>query len=209
MQKLRSYEARLLELSDRLQAAEMTFKTDSLNTDSVNFKREGIVAALIAVQDFLRAEGIEAHIRDPIRSMIGALGDVDEGRKNPILERRAQDAPHGRKPILNDIAAIRGHAAAVVSLLMDNGMAQKEAAQKVSRALRHQGFVFSDREDRDQRQALLNYRKSLMAGRGKNEVAKKIYDTIWECRKHGPDAGNLMLEELVKKVKKVSKPPEI
>ncbi|MBT3358815.1 MAG: hypothetical protein HN403_04200 [Rhodospirillales bacterium] len=208
LQKLRSHEARLQELRERLEAAVTMFKTVSFNEGNVNFEREGIVAALMAIQDFLRAEGFEAQIRHPIRSMIGALGDADEGRRNPILERRTQDVPHGRRPVSNDDAAFRGHAAAVVSLFMNSGTKLREAAQKVARALSQHGYFFSDRDDRDYAKAIINYRKSLMAGRGKNEVAKKVYDSVWDCRKYGHNAGERLLIDLVEKVKKVSKPPE-
>ena len=99
LQKLRIFEARLVELHEHLKAAEAIFQTDPLGDDGVNFQREGISAALMAIQDFLRAEGFEAHIRGPIRSMIGALDDADEGRKNPILERRTQGVCQRRSKI--------------------------------------------------------------------------------------------------------------
>lgn len=208
LQKRCDYESQLSELQKNLELAEATYKTDSLGADTVNYQREGIVEALIAVQNFLRAEGIEAHVRDPIRAIIGALGDADNGQENPILERRSSLSSSGRKPIRNEVAAFRGHAAAVVSLFMYSGMTLQEATTKVARTLSHQGFKFSNRDDQDQAKALLNFRKALMAGRGKNEAARAVYDNVWSCRRYGSDAGELMLKDLVEKVRKVSKPPE-
>ena len=208
-ERLNFHEARLSELHIGLAKAESLFKDKSIDAGSDNFQREGIVSALMSVQEFLRAEGFESHLRDTIRTLIGALGDIDKGRDNPIFQKEKLENITGRKTIRNDIAAMRGHAAALVSLYMNKGMKLNDAAHKVATALKRHGFVFSNRDDRDQALALINFRKSLLAGRVKNKVARAIYDTVWDCRYQDPNAGDRLLEELVKKIRKVSKPPEI
>ena len=40
------------------------------------------------------------------------------------------------------------------------------------------GFQFSNRDDRNQGQALINLRRSMMSGRGRNPVAREVYHTV-------------------------------
>ncbi len=205
LEKLRHHEELFATLHEKLIAADQIFKTEPADSDGENVQREGIVAALLAVQEYLRALGVEADFRDPIRSMIGALADLENGRMNPITEPSKREGG-GRNSITNDVAAYRGHAAGVVTLLMVEGMRLPNAARRVASALGQEGFTISDREDRNQTQALINFRKALLAGRGKNKIARGVYDSIVSCKQYGPGAGDKLLEGLIKKVKKVSKP---
>ena len=205
LQNLRQHEELFAKLYEKLIAADRTFKTEPADSDCQNFKREGIVAALMAVQEYLRAQGVEANVRDPIRSMIGALGDLENGRMNPITDPNKREGG-GRNSISNDDAALRGLAAGTVTLLMASGAKLQEAARRVARALSQEGFTISNREDRDHTQSLINFRKALMAGRGKNETAAGVYNNAVSLHPKEPNAGERLLKELTKKVKKVSKP---
>ncbi len=173
LEKLRHHEELFAKLYEQLKAADQIFKTEPADSDGPNFQREGIVAALVAVQKYLRAQGVGPDIRTLINSMIGALADIDNGRQTPITEPNKRRGI-GRNPISNDIAKIRGHAAGVVTLLMGEGKRLPEAARRVARALSQEGFAISDREDRNQTQALINFRKALLAGRGKNKIARGV-----------------------------------
>jgi peptidoglycan/xylan/chitin deacetylase (PgdA/CDA1 family) len=206
LEKLREFERLLDELALTLEEAAKTYRTENLDDLERNYPREGVVAALMAVQAYLRAAGIRHTDRDPIRAVVGALGDAEEGRHNKLLAVAKSD---GRDPIGNEISAYRGHAVAIVTLLKNQGMKVRDAARKVASALDREGFQFTAREDRNQTKALINLRKSLMAGRGANEVSRAVYRAVVDCDQYGPDTAERLLDELVAKVRKVSKPPEI
>jgi len=204
LQKLREHERLLAELESELKKARAIFQTKDLDDLDENYERKGAVAALMAVHNYLRKVGIAPLLRDPTRAVIGALGDADCGRHNRLFKVNKKS---GRNAIENEIAACRGHAAAVVSLLVRRGEKSRAAAHKVASALDREGFQISGREDRDQTTALINFRKNLLSGRIKNEVARGVYDKVMDCEKYGPHAADRLLEELRAKVKKVSKPP--
>lgn len=110
--------------------------------------REAVSEALNAVLDFLTTEGA---VRHPLRALLGAVGDVYEGRANPLLQ-----PPHrqgGRPPKSLHLSYYEATAAVGVTLLVESG-------EGLSNACRRAGEAFDIEWKK-----LRDYRKNLTSGR--------------------------------------------
>jgi hypothetical protein len=104
--------------------------------DPTDHGRTGVRWALAAVIKSLGGLGFGNDALKPLRAVFHALTDVDEGRRNPLLEG---STTAGRAPASTATLAIHAAAAATLQL----GMAitkQQDAARAVAKALRRGGF---------------------------------------------------------------------
>lgn len=62
--------------------------------DATHWQREGAAKALVAILNFLKPH-TNVSERKPLRALLGALDDANEGRPNPMLAPRVRrrDAP--------------------------------------------------------------------------------------------------------------------
>ena len=191
----------------QLEAAAEEFSTTS-GVDDIQHMRLGIVDAITAFHEFLRANGAHARLINPTRFLLAAMGDIAEGRSHPLFHPGdPEGVPAGRPTIDNQTSAIRGQAAGIVTLLVKDGMRLQEAADRVARMTSTHGFQFSNRDDRKPGQALINFRRSLMAGRGRNPVAREVYHTVVLLSREYDNAAEVLMQDLGDKIKKVSKHP--
>ena len=127
-------EQRLSLLHDRLAEAHKVFKKPQRadEKDAPHYQREGVVMALGAVLTFLQGEGVGVHVNAPLITLLGAIADIDNGRSNPLLERRKRKGP-GAPPIALERALRLATASAAVTLLMQADMKEAGGSQASDR----------------------------------------------------------------------------
>jgi hypothetical protein len=101
--------------------------------------REAAMLSLTAVIDFL-ASVDDCHreqLGKPLLTLFVALDAVHKGKRSPLLE----PAKQGGRPSDTDFeAGYKAWAAAAMTLLMDTGLRQKEAARKVAKEMSRHGY---------------------------------------------------------------------
>ena len=79
LQKHRDREKLLEELQQELAIAAHTFSTKADEPDEKNYECEGAVQALVAVLMYLRKEKFDRRQVEPLKALLGALADADNG----------------------------------------------------------------------------------------------------------------------------------
>ncbi len=128
-----------LETGLELLRGELAIAFDNLETDHQSNGRAGAFIALGAVCDFLEgfADVPGGKLADPLRALMVALKNLDEGVANPMLERavvchrtRGSDAWH----------IVVSFAVAAMEAAKETGLTLDQAAARVSRDLHRRGF---------------------------------------------------------------------
>lgn len=108
--------------------------------DDPALRRKAAIGSLVAVIDFLNEIDrlYKKQLSKPLFTLFMALDRVDQGKRSPLLE--PLDGKKGRPADTDFEAACKGWAAAAMTLLMDNGLSQKEAASKVAKEMSRHGY---------------------------------------------------------------------
>jgi hypothetical protein len=126
---------RLSALREKLVSARGLYDAD--RTNPVDQGRTGVRLALGAVIECFDGLGFGSNALEPLRAAFHALTDVDEGRRNALLE--PANAP-GRAPASVITVALQAAAAAALEMGMKAGHSKPEAAKAVAKALTQGGF---------------------------------------------------------------------
>jgi hypothetical protein len=111
--------------------------------------REGAVASLNAVTEFLAFfEGTLDH-RQPIISLLNALANLNDGNVLPLLNPGA--AGPGRRPASHARESDKAMAASTVDRLCETGLGPNEARKMVAQACREAGIKPSRKGAKDSR----------------------------------------------------------
>jgi hypothetical protein len=175
LQTHRDREKTLDQLQNSLAGAANIFSTKADEVDETNYKRKGALQALIAVCKYLREEKFDRRQVEPLRVLVGALADADDGSTNEIIAVRKIIS--GAPPRQHDQSAVLGVASAIVTLLMRKGAKLEDAASQVARILNQFDIWVGKSREGNEIKALINWRKKLMAGK-QGDVARGAYDPI-------------------------------
>ncbi len=172
LQTHRDREKTLDQLQNSLASAADIFSTKADDVDETNYKCEGAVQALIAICNYLKEEKFAHRHVEPLKALVGALADADEGTENEITSIRKSN---GASPRQHERSAVLGFACAIVTLLIGNGIGLKEATSQVARVLNQFGIRVGKSREGNEATALKNWRKKLMGGKQGN-IARGVYD---------------------------------
>lgn len=136
----KEYPARLATLETRLrEACEKYHATDpDQDPDGFHNQRLGIIKALFAFRDYAHSVELDPRVLQPLLAVTGAIWDVDQGIKNPLLERPkrtdADGLPKAGRPKGGplDERVRKAAASAAVTALMKTGMSQDQSLKKVA-----------------------------------------------------------------------------
>lgn len=183
---------RLDRLREKLSAAGDAYYAEGGEETGVHPNREGSAMALAAVTSFLRNMKFERRLLEPLRAILAAFADVDEGTSNSLFT--PQDSEGGAPPLAHRRAADLGMASAIITLLMARGHKEREAAVRVAGVLSACGVTVAKRAGGSDATALISWRKKLKSGM-KGVVAQGVYDGF--CSP--PQYQNLSADELLRK----------
>jgi hypothetical protein len=147
--------------------------------------RHGVIKALNVVTEFLlRFEDTHDH-RLPFTYLLDALLSLDEGLVQPLL-KQARRPRGGRSPVPPGIESCQGLAAATVQRLVDTGLNQKEAREKVAKVCRDAGIKpgrkgVDDSPGQDPEttgRTVYGWCKKIKADVGRRSVAAQTFDLI-------------------------------
>ncbi len=167
-------------------------KTEALETPDEPFvpdwQREGVVAAIEAIYEYLLAVGVETRLIHPLTALSGALADVDDGVSNELLKRRTPGP--GRGPVQRLEQADRALACAAMTLFMRSGLSKRQAARRVTSKVPGMSTA-----------QLGGWRDKIHA---KENPAQQIYADMVAYGSEGDEATNLqaaniLLKELIEK----------
>jgi hypothetical protein len=160
---------------------------------------EATAMALNAVLTFLQAQGMASEAQ-PLIGLLGALADISTGREAPLLRPRKRGP--GKPGKAHEYEAPLALASAAISLLIEEGSSEPEAAQQVARALesRFLSLPTSLRGNSQNWQALAEWRRKLHRGK-KSAGIRAIYDKAKaDAKENGGGAASLLsvIDELGK-----------
>lgn len=190
---------RLERLHAALDSAANSFHNDRDESPENQPNREGSALAVTAVINYLRDMKFERRLIEPLRAILAAFADVDDGTSNSLFIPQSSEG--GAPPLAHRRAADLGMASAIVSLLMTREHGEEEAAVRVVSVLNACGTTVAKRQDVSETSALINWRKTLKAGK-KGATARKVYDGF--CSP--PQYENLSADELLQRLRQALSP---
>ena len=119
----------------------------------------------------------------PLNHLLYALCDLERGKTLPLL--KAVKVKH-RAPDLLAQEAFRAFAAAVLDMLIEDGMARREAAQKVARILNNLGYRNGSKKISANQVAAWRYR-ILRERRAESHAADRFHRVKEATRAHKVD----------------------
>ncbi len=161
--------------------------------------------ALSAVIDFLHAHQMAEEVV-PLLALAGAVVDVQCGNQSPLLTApKSGKRPSASLRLRLNLAV----ASAAISVLMEAGANENEAADKVARVLRSSDIPLpaKSRADVPLPRALQEWRSKLLQGRQGKEAQQIYRDALQGARSQGEVAAQALLETLAELGKKAPKPP--
>jgi len=199
---------RLLELKTDLYAARLLYTSPGDEDNLLVATHEALNAVASYLHDHRMAE--EAFL---LTVLIGALEDVGNGRSCPLLRVRKRTQENIKEQVEEGQAGRRNdgmvkigplaNACAAISLLMgDEGMSEKDAAQRVASRLSDAGFNLGRSTVSIY---LMNYRNNLIEG-SRGEYARALYDVAIEHARsaYGSKGGRALLDCVITSLGKIA-----
>jgi hypothetical protein len=145
--------------------------------------REAAMLSLTAVIDFLNSvdDCHREQLGKPLVKLFVALDAVRHGKRSPLLE----PAKQGGRPADTDFeAGYKAWAAAAMTLLMNNGLRQEEAARKVAREMSRSGYRLPGGKAPSAR-AVRGWRDECIGHHGGATIGKRYDAALKIAQDHG------------------------
>jgi len=170
---------RLGTLTERLRFAKRLYEA----YEESEAHREAAMLSLTAVIDFLNSvdDCHREQLGKPLLTLFVALDAVHKGKRSPILEPAKQS---GRPSDTDFEAGYKAWAAAAMTLLMDNGLQQKEAARKVAREMSRSGYRLPGGKEPTAR-AVRGWRDECIGHHGGTTMGKRYDAALKMAQEHG------------------------
>lgn len=151
--------------------------------DDPESQRQAAMMSLAAVIDFLNSvdDCHREQLGKPLVTLFIALDALDKGKRSPLLGPTKQ----GGRPADTDFeAGYKAEAAAAMTLLMDNGLRQKEAARKVAKELSRFGYRLPGGRAPSAR-TVRGWRDECIGHHGGKTIGKRYEATLKIAQDHG------------------------